>query len=574
MKNAKTETTRSWFLVIFGAFFALPGLFVLVMFTGGSVYDAVRMQSWVETDANIISSEVKHYSGDSTTYKVVADYTYSVNGRTYEGDRVSIHSGSDNVGSYHHDMNRKLQRSNKEVTVFYNPDKPSEAVIDRSLRWEMLGFTAIFGFIFGLVGCGIMYFGFKGDTRIVSPETADKPWLSNPKWSENKITSGVKAEMYGLIFFSLIWNLIVWPILLFNGADIVEEVHPMVLPIMAIFPIAGLFLIYITFKAIRQHRTFGKTPLTLTPFPGSIGGQIGGKIVFDKNISSLNTFPVKVLCLKKHISGSGKNRRTNERLIWEGDTFARHFTHGVGSGLEFSVDVPDNLPETELNKENSWHEWRVDVESPDIKLKRSFEIPVYRTAETSTVTYKVPQHLIQNKNKVDLNSSLPVQQQGNEIRIHYPMFYKPTTKMVIAGIGLAMLTGVGVFHQDMPIFVFGMLTLIGGLMAFFSAKSLLTSLTVVLKNRTLEVSKGLFGLFSNTQQFSFSEIADIEKKEVMRSQSGHKHTVHFSVLASLRSGEKLDIAKQIEGESAATLVQEFFREKLDMRDKKMARPVS
>lgn len=573
MKHAKTETTRSWFMVIFGAFFALPGLFILIMLSGGSVYDAVRMQTWIETDANIISSQVKHYSGDSSTYKVVADYTYSVNGRTYEGDRVSIHSGSDNVGSYHHDMNRKLQRSRGEVTVFYDPDKPSDAVIDRSLRWEMVGFTSIFGFIFGLVGCGIMYFGFKGETRIVSPETAEKPWLSNPKWAENKISSNVKAEMYGLIVFSLFWNLITWPVLLLNGASIVEEVHPMILLVMAIFPLTGIFLIYLTIKSIRQHNAFGKTPLTLTPFPGSIGGQIGGKISFERNISSLTSFPVKVVCLKKHISGSGKNRRTNERLVWESDTFARHYTHGIGSGLEFRVDVPDNLPETDINKDSSWHEWRVDIDSPDIKLKRSFEIPVYRTAEASEVSYKVPQHLIQNKNKLDLDSSLPVQQQGNEVRIHYPMFYKPTTKVIVAMIGLAMLIAVAVFRQDMPIFVFAMLLLIGGLMAFFSIKSLLSSLTVVLKNSTMEVSKGLFGLFKRTQRFSFSEIAGIERKEVMRSQSGNKHTVHFSVLALLRSGEKLDIAKQIEGESAAALVEEFFREKLgirDFRNKKMA----
>lgn len=91
-----------------------------------------------------------------------------------------------------------------------------------------------------------------------------------------------------------------------------------------------------------------------------------------------------------------------------------------------------------------------------------------------------------------------------------------------------------------------------------------------MKNKTMEVSKGLLGVISKRQSVAFSDIASINRKEVMRSQSGNEHTIHFSVLACLRSGKKLDIAKQIEGESAAKLVEDFFRQKLDMPDKKMA----
>lgn len=412
MSEVQTKTTRSWGLVLFGSLFALPGLFLLVMMTGGALYDAVRMQSWVETDANILSSEVKHFSGDTSTYKIVADYTYQVNGRTYEGDRVSIHGGSDNVGDYHHETGRKLSRSSKETTVFYNPKQPDEAIIDRSLRWEMIGFSSIIGFIFALVGCGIIYFGARGSTEIISPETVDKPWLAKPEWANNKISSDAKTVMYVLIFFSLIWNLMVWPTLLFNGESIYNEVHPMILPILAIFPLVGLYLIFLSSKAVKQHISFGKTPLVLTPFPGSIGGQIGGKVEFSKHISSLESFPVKVVCLRKNLSSSKQGSNIKEHLVWEGNTFARHYSHATGSGLEFSLDVPDNLPETELDKDDHWHEWRVDIESPEIKLKRSFDIPVYRTAQQSTIRYKVPQQLIQQKKQVALNDSLPVKKVG------------------------------------------------------------------------------------------------------------------------------------------------------------------
>ena len=194
----------------------------------------------------------------------------------------------------------------------------------------------------------------------------------------------------------------IWPVLLFKGKEIYEEVPTLILPILALFPVVGLYLIHLMTKAIRQHRSFGKTPLTLTPFPGSIGGQIGGKIALANNTSSLVSYAVKVVCVRKSHSGSGDNRSVREHLVWEGDAFAKYFSYGMGSGLEFCIDVPEGLPETDLDKDDSWHEWRVEVESPDIKLKRTFEIPVYQTEQQSTVKYKVPQQLLARKTEVDL----------------------------------------------------------------------------------------------------------------------------------------------------------------------------
>ncbi|WP_211665365.1 hypothetical protein [Leucothrix arctica] len=50
----------------------------------------------------------------------------------------------------------------------------------------------------------------------------------------------------------------------------------------------------------------------------------------------------------------------------------------------------------------------------------------------------------------------------------------------------------------------------------------------------------------------------------MRSQSGNKHTVHFSILALLGSGKKLELAKQVDGEAAASTVEAYLREKLHL----------
>ena len=56
----------------------------------------------------------------------------------------------------------------------------------------------------------------------------------------------------------------------------------------------------------------------------------------------------------------------------------------------------------------------------------------------------------------------------------------------------------------------------------------------------------------------------IQQREVMRSQNGSKNMVHFSTLTLLISGEKVCVAKRVNGESVANTVEAYFREKSNL----------
>ena len=105
------------------------------------------MRNWPETQATVISSDLKSYSGDSTTYEAVGLYQYQVAGQHYAGTRLGISGGADNVGDWHQRMSGKLRsaRSTQStMRIYYNPGKPSESIVDRSPRWPLLGFKMIF----------------------------------------------------------------------------------------------------------------------------------------------------------------------------------------------------------------------------------------------------------------------------------------------------------------------------------------------------------------------------------------------------------------------------------------------
>ncbi|PWQ96810.1 hypothetical protein [Leucothrix arctica] len=64
--GSQTKTKRTWFLIVFGAFFAAPALYVLIAMLATPFYNATRMQFWEPVEAKLLSSEVKYFRGDST----------------------------------------------------------------------------------------------------------------------------------------------------------------------------------------------------------------------------------------------------------------------------------------------------------------------------------------------------------------------------------------------------------------------------------------------------------------------------------------------------------------------------
>ena len=108
--------------------------------------------------------------------------------------------------------------------------------------------------------------------------SAEQPWLDNKAWKNNSIASDARRAHWVMWGVALFWNLVSLP-LLFQFQDIWQKVQREPLTALALlFPLVGLALIVLAINATRQKRCFGLTPLVMDPFPGSLGGQLGGRI--------------------------------------------------------------------------------------------------------------------------------------------------------------------------------------------------------------------------------------------------------------------------------------------------------
>jgi hypothetical protein len=586
MHTAKIKTQKYWFFILFGSVFATPAVYLFFFSIVSTLHGSIQMQSWPATSATLDAAEVvNHHSDDGTTYEATAKYHYSVNGITYRNNQVFISSGSDNINDFQERFGGKLEQDyyqHRPITIYYNPEDPSNAIIHRQVRWKLLSFKLFFVLIFGLCGFGMMFWGWRGSKINTAPETASQLWLANPAWLENKILSDGKSSALAAILFAAFWNIFSWGMTFFIFPDALRKEGLMVALIVLFFPAVGLGLLYWAWRSTQQWRKFGKTPLQLEPFPGEIGGDVGGKISFRQKLPQQGIYRVTLTLVINNTRTTHKGH-SEEQLIWQKEGTATVKADMLGSALGFRFKVPDDLTESDLLTASNPHIWRLTVENKEIGLDRGFEIPVYARSQAAD---NIRQHYNPQSEYSSLldkpeGASSPVSAIGDYLPfkdtpgaphyaqashalptvIHYPAFRKPGLHLIFAINGSFFLAlGVWLWMQpDTPGPLGPGFCFLGGLVALTGFYGLGHSLTTTLNGRKIQTVTKLFGITISRKTAPYPEIEKIISKEIHRtkSSSDRNWTVHYGILAKLKNGNKIRIALA-EGETAASIVRDYF----------------
>ncbi|MDH5215264.1 MAG: DUF3592 domain-containing protein [Gammaproteobacteria bacterium] len=544
--------------------FALPffGVGVWAAWSiGSNVVDAWRLQDWTPVEATLIRAGYETHSGDdSNTYRAYATYRYFYDGRQYENDRVAIAGGSDNIGDFQQDTGRRLQvamsRGDK-VTAYVNPENPAEALLDRSMRWGLLGFKSIFMFVFGGIGLGLLIYLFRAaEEKDASAETyKDRPWLLNDDWQSEILRSNSKSTMAFAWGLAALWNLISAPLPFLIHSEFFEKGNKVAL-IGLLFPIVGLGLLVWALRQTLEWRRFGAAPLTMDPFPGSIGGHVGGTIDLNLPYSQDMKFALTLTHVHSYISGSGKHRSRRENAKWQ-DVLVAHSAHGGrGTRLSFRFDVPSGLTESDaIQGSDDYYLWRLSLQAdlPGVDINRDYEIPVYATAAQSVhlAEYSMQQARAE-QTRLDEAAirqlvNLTFDQGGR--RLYYPM-----GRSLMAGLSGVLFGGIfsgaGWFlafsagHGFMgSVFGFvGSVILLSGLYFTFN------SLEVRQSGDRIESVRRLVGIPVRRRSMRRSDFRKFFRRVSMQTQSGGKHVLHYSIAAVDRNGNRIPLGDGFRGE--------------------------
>jgi hypothetical protein len=566
---------------IFVTLFALPffGVGVWMLWSVGTTFhDAWRMQSWQPVPAHLTAAGYETHSGDdSDTYRAYASYSYRYGGQTYTGDRVGLTGGGDNIGSYQTDIGNRLSRMHsrgESITVWVNPDAPAVSIIDRNIRWGLVGFKSIFLFVFGGVGLGLLVYTW---TRPKAKDASltqyrDSPWLLNDAWQTPEIRSGSKAAMWAAWAFAAFWNAIssVTPFIAYR--EVVESENYLAL-VALVFPAVGAGLLVWAVRRTLEWRRFGPAPVSLDPFPGSIGGHVGGTIDLNLPFDSTAKFHVTLTNLYSFVSGSGKNRSRKETAKWQDELVAYAEPGSKGTRLTFRFDVPEGLDESDAEQSgDSYFKWRLNLraELPGTDVDRDYDIPVYATAQQSR---DLPERAMRKSRSE--RDAVADERVRDLVRIlHRPMgkamFYPmgrylfPNLAGMFFGAVFASAGWFLIVREGLTVFgsIFGG----AGVLVTMGAFYLLTnSLEVSQDGTSVNAVRRWLGVPVSRKRMPKSHFARFEKKSSMKTQSGGKHVIYFAINMLDHDGNKMVVGEGFRGESEAKAAMRLIAQELGLR---------
>ncbi|MCK5862584.1 MAG: DUF3592 domain-containing protein [Candidatus Hydrogenedentes bacterium] len=569
--------------------FALPFAAVGVGASGmvlWTILTWMSMQSWEEVPAQIAKTElVINHSSDGSTYNVKASYHYEWKGESYQGERVAISNMSDNIGGYHKRIHGELEKyyqSKKPFRCYVNPRNPAKAVLYRDLRIEIIGFMLAFALLFGGAGFGFMGGGIYNsritrENKVLAEQYPNEPWLWQKEWHAGIIHSQGKVKMAFTLAFALFWNIVSLPVVLALLPGELQKENYLAL-FTLLFPLIGAvaagFAIYYTL----QWRRFGGTAFHMASLPGILGGRLHGLIRIPTIIMPEEDVPVVLECIRKHTSGSGKNRRTTESILWQTEKEIPKnalFQESRTTAIPVDIQVPCDQPASDDSDSDNEIFWRLRAHAaiPGVDYAANFRVPVFQTAESDLAMTTAALHLGPSVSVVDEDG-------------HTITYYEPAdaaqTGAALRKAGLRMEPcprgGIAIVSPMLrqPVLAVGMLIFLaiwGGAIAMmihfgapilfpivFGLFFLLTLIFVVdlwVGKSRIEITKdgihvqgGPFGS-GTAHHLPFDAIEDFDLKNTM--QAGNK--MYYTVIVKKQGGGKLNLINRLQQKTAHAVIQ-------------------
>lgn len=561
-------------LFLFALPFAGVGIFMFGL-TVWTLSDWWHMQSWVEVSARVLETHLEeHHDDDGTTYRAVARYKYNYQGVNYKGDRVGIDATADNIGNYHQrkvaELKRKMSR-NQPVPCFVDPASPGRSVLYRDLRFEKLAFYLLFSLVFGGAGGGMLSYGVYARRQLKNSDSLrqkhpDQPWMWREDWAEGGVRSSSKTIMLFAVFFAIMWNLISSPVFFLLPGEIRKENYLALIGL--VFPVVGAGLAIWAFIAARRWVKYGESTFQMASVPGVVGGPLAGVIRTTVNLRPEHGFRQTLTCLRQVTTGSGKNRSTREHVLWQTTRVIQQelaATDSTQSAIPVQFHIPYQSEPTTPSGATSPVLWRLEVEAdaPGVDYHASFEVPVFRTADSSP-DYQPDDSAIspyvREESIADVYRGCGIRRHETirGIRIEFPLFRNLGTAFG-ATVFLTIWTGaiVLMIHLGAPLLfpiAFGLFEL---LILWFALELWLWRSVMDVNLRGVTLRAGLVGL-SSTQSFDNDQIKTITYTSGM--QSGRK--LYYDLQLTTKDGKSYGIGKRIPSQSAAQAIVDDVRQAL------------
>ncbi len=220
------------------------------------------------------------------------------------------------------------------------------------------------------------------------PADAGKPWCQRKDWAAGRITSSFRGTAAFLWIFAIFWNAIS---ALVAFTIVPQELHRgnHGVLVVLIFPLVGIAMLIYAFNTTLAWRRYGQSIFEMAAVPGAPGGTLEGMIQLNTRLRPEHGLHLRLTCVRRTTTGTGKDRQANEKILWQDEKWFRpDLPEPEGhTGIPVYFQLPDNQPESTPGKGDGIH-WKLEASArvPGPNFQATFEVPVFKLPETPAPT--------------------------------------------------------------------------------------------------------------------------------------------------------------------------------------------
>jgi hypothetical protein len=319
-----------------------------------------------------------------------------------------------------------------------------------------------------------------------------------------------------------------------------------------LFPAIGVLLLIRAIRVSLEFRKYGVSNFVMSSVPGVVGGKLQGSIyaAFDPRLE--RSAKVKLTCIHRTVTGTGKNRSVNEMIQWqeERDLGPAEITPGpTGCIIPISFHIPHDAAQTDIRNMDDAIQWKLDVRAdvPGLDYKAQFDVPVFQTKDSSTLPEPQPEIVAPQSSRIRIQ---PGPNGGTEF--FFPAGRNPRIAailIVLVGFWTVwMFLFIKLVDRAWAIFPTIILGIIDAFLLLFTLMFLISE-RVTIDRENITIRKSLLGL-SWIKKVPCPDVSDLRLNIGMQT-GGAEGTPYYDIQLVCRDGKKRGAGGQISSKREA-----------------------
>src|SRR6266481_5128539 len=437
--------------------------------------------------------------------------------------------------------------------------------------------AVLFGLVFVCIGGGLIYAAIRG-YGLLKEQAARveanplSPWLWQTDWAIRRAESQNKKSEILFWALAILCNMITLPFLFGMVPNFIRTGDPRVFLLLG-FNLLGAILIVKALRATTEHRRFGDTYFEFDSLPFAPGERVGGRIQLKFETRAEHGVDLRLSCVRKIITGSGKSSTTSQVVLWQADKNvpAGALCPGpLGRAIPVDFSPPADCLPTNHDNPNDQILWLLHAQAdvPGVDYSDDFEIPVFRSAASADTSRNSESSASSSVSALGFattrsddsgdvtqpaNTKAVVSMGSGGTEFYFPPFRNPGRALILLLVTVIW-SGVvsALYKAPAPIFffiVFGLsdLLIIAGFLHVTFGSSLIS-----VRNGEILSRRGIFGI-GRTRRIPVSDVASIVPV-VSLQQGGNSANALHAIRLRLKDGGKITLADEIASRQEARWV--------------------